>query len=74
MVKKSDSFNKLKIFRRKIRISGEPLKGELFQAKNDIKFQVFDYTNYLSAEERKSFCEYRGTLCLQKRSRLVVAS
>ena len=43
--KKTDSFNKLKIFRRKTRINGEPLKGELFQARNNMEFQDFAYKN-----------------------------
>ena len=45
MVKKLDSFNKVYAIRRKIKISGEHLKGELFQARNDMEFQDFAYKN-----------------------------
>ena len=45
MVKKLDSFNKVYAIRRKIKISGEPLKSELFQAGNYVEFQDFAYKN-----------------------------
>ena len=45
-----DSFNKVDIIRRKIKISGEPVKGELFQVRNDMEFQNFAYKNWLGTE------------------------